>query len=150
MIIDQLSNAHLYFGVHPRIERSLKWLMENDLAKLNVGRYEIQGEDIYAMVQAYQTIASSESYPEAHRQYIDVQYLVAGKESMGFVPKTSLKVYKAYVSEEDYELFDTTPDYTRFTAGMFAVYFPGDAHQPRVIYDQSEKVKKIVIKVKFW
>lgn len=83
MILDRLENAALYFGLGEGIATALKYLQSNDCTKLPVGKIPIQGEQIYALVQDNTTKTRDQGVWEAHRKYIDVQFVAAGVEEMG-------------------------------------------------------------------
>ena len=84
MIIDQIKNSSLYFGVNKGLTTAFHYLQNTDLSKIEPGRYEIDGSNVYALVQQYETKAKEKGRWEAHRRYMDVQYLVRGVELFGF------------------------------------------------------------------
>jgi len=84
VIIDKLSNLEFYKGLNEQLYKGLKFLRENDVASLPVGRYDIDGDAVYALVQAYETHMPEECRWEAHYKYTDIQYVVAGSEKMGW------------------------------------------------------------------
>ena len=72
---------------YPRpIRTALCWLQNHDVAAMEPGVYEIEGQDIYAQVFDLTTAPRAEKKPEVHKEYIDVQYLAAGEELLGFAP----------------------------------------------------------------
>jgi YhcH/YjgK/YiaL family protein len=83
MIIDNLKNAKLYYNLNDRMARAFKFLDERDLAKLEVGKHEIEVDNIYASVEEYQTKPKEEGRWEGHRKYLDIQYMIKGQELMG-------------------------------------------------------------------
>ena len=68
----------------PAMERALEYLKKTDFSKLEDGRYEIEGDRIYATVSRYQSKPWNECRPEAHRRYADVQYMAEGQELIGW------------------------------------------------------------------
>lgn len=148
MIIDKLTNSGLYCFENKRIKAAIDFLKETDFSKIEDGKYEIDGENIYYIKTKYLTKQTDEAQLEAHKKYIDVQFVLKGKEKIGYVPFTSQKVFKEYDSENDYMLFDEECDFLIFKEGMFAILFPEDLHKPGIIVNGAEEVKKVVIKVK--
>lgn len=148
MIIDKLTNSDLYCFENKRIKVAIDFLKETDFSKIEDGKYEIDEEDIYYIKTKYLTKQTEEVQLEAHKKYIDVQFVLKGKEKIGYVPFTSQKVFKEYDSENDYMLFDEECDFLIFKEGMFAILFPEDLHKPGIIVNGAEEVKKVVIKVK--
>ena len=148
MIIDKIENAKIYYGFNERISKALEYIKSTDLINLSEGKYELDGDDIYASINLYDTKDRKDCYLEAHRKYIDVQYVVTGSELFGYASFNKQKSHSAYNDEKDFELFDNEPVFIRFDEGMFAMFFPDDLHMPGIKINDSSKVKKVVIKVK--
>ena len=147
MIADRLDRAAQYAGLPKRIRTALEWLRATDLAALPVGRIDLEGDKLFALVQEYDTKPMSEGLWEAHRSYIDVQYVVRGVERMGYTPVETITVTKPYDAEKDY-LNGTGPGaFIEAPAGMVFVLWPGDAHMPGMRVDSPVPVRKIVLKV---
>lgn len=147
MIIDNLKNASLYFGINPRIKTALEFLQSNDCANLKPGRHEIDGENVYANVSSYDSKPKEKGLWEAHRRYYDIQYVAAGTEIMGYANLESLKVSKEYEEEGDYLLLEGNGDFVTAKEGTFIIFGPEDAHMPGIAAKEPEKVAKIVVKV---
>lgn len=64
------------------IQKAISYLKDNDFIHMEPGVYEIQGKDIYAQVFDAETGEVSEKRPEVHEKYVDVQFLVSGKEKI--------------------------------------------------------------------
>ena len=84
MIADTLSNVALYRGLSPRIALAFDYLRDTDFQRAATGTFEIDGQQVYAIVQDYATIDRTQGAWEAHRQYIDLQYVVSGTERIGY------------------------------------------------------------------
>src|SRR4051812_13071896 len=85
MVADHVRNAHLYYGMGPRIELALRAL-QGDLPQRPPGRYQLQGDTVYADVQSYVTMPAEQCKWEAHRKYIDLQFVSEGIERIAFSP----------------------------------------------------------------
>ena len=148
MIIDTLDNAARYFALGERIVAALKYLRENDCTKLPVGKIPIQGEQIYALVQDNTTKTRDQGVWEAHRKYIDVQFVAAGIEEMGYANIQTLTVKQPYDEQVDYALFNGSGSFVTVPAGSFTIFFPEDGHIPGSAVDgQPAAVRKVVVKV---
>ena len=55
MVLDQLNNTHLYNGLSPRLKKGLEYIATTDFSKIPAGKYELEGELIYVMVNEYNT-----------------------------------------------------------------------------------------------
>lgn len=146
MIIDQLENAAMYYGIGPRLERALRFLNFMDLEKAASGRHEIAGEQVFAMVQEYDSKRKEEGFWEAHRKYIDVQYVVSGVEKMGYAPVDSLRAGE-YDGEKDFVKLEGEGEFLEMPAGTFMILGPQGAHMPGMAVDEPQPVKKVVVKV---
>lgn len=148
MIADKLSNSYLYSNISERINTALRFLHEKDINGLGAGRHDIDGSNIYALVNDYETKNSSEALLEAHKKYIDVQYVARGEELLGYRARGNESPSKAYDEEKDYMLFEESPYFLPLREGMFAILFPEDLHMPGIMTGKPCKVRKVVIKVR--
>lgn len=148
MVLDSLKNAQAYYGLGEGIKAALEFLENNDLAKLNTGKYEIKGTEVFALVQQYETKPLEKGAWEAHRKYIDVQYVLEGCEIMGYANINTMKTAKEYDECGDYLLLEGGGCYFKVDAGSFAVFTPEDVHMPGLaVNDVSDNIRKVVVKV---
>lgn len=148
MIADKLANAALYSGLGERITLALKYLQGNDCTKLPVGKIPIRGEQVFALVQDNTTKPREQGVWEAHRKYIDVQFVAAGVEEMGYANIGTLTVKKPYDEQTDFALFEGTGSFVTIPAGSFTIFFPEDGHIPGSALDgKPAAVRKVVVKV---
>lgn len=117
---------------------------------LEPGRYEIDGNDIFINVMAFETADAQSKRYEQHRDYADIQILLSGNERIDFGPANSGQELDTYHEDDDYQLCsEVEPRQTlHMQAGMFAVFLPGEPHKPGCITNQSQTIKKAVIKVR--
>ncbi|MGD9641845.1 MAG: YhcH/YjgK/YiaL family protein [Elusimicrobiales bacterium] len=149
MIAVPLALADRQVPALPGLALALAWLRRPETAALPDGRYELDGERVFAMVQRYETLAGEPRF-EAHRRYADVQYLAAGSEIIAAAPLAALSVTEAYDAARDI-CFGAVPAgrASRLTlaAGELAILYPEDAHAPRLAAGAPAAVTKIVVKV---
>ena len=148
MIIDKIENSHLYKNISERISKSFEYIRSTDLKNLPAGRYPIDEENIFALVSEYQTKLEPEGKLEAHKKYIDVQYVISGEELMGYVPLGNQQILEPYKEENDIVFYTGDNSFTKVSEGMFAIFFPEDVHMPGIASSKSSSVKKLVIKVR--
>lgn len=124
--------------------------IKNAPADIAPGRYDIDGDDLYASVSSYDTKPLAGALPETHQVYADVQVLLAGKEFVYWCPAAGLKEAKPYDPEADIAFFEQPETMSRILlqGNTFTLLFPGDAHMPQIAVDAPEKVVKVVFKVK--
>ena len=148
--INKRELAVSYFKNKERWTKAFKFLKGNDLTKLELKRYEIDGDNLFATVSEYQSKNEESAKFEAHRKYIDIQYVISGNEIMNIAPlKTVTDVVTQYDATKDIE-FMTTDKVINYTASPsnFFIFFPSDAHRPGLKSGVNSPVRKIVIKVK--
>ena len=133
-----------------RWKATFEYLKSTELSKLTPGEYEIIGRDIYAIVSEYAPKEETECNFEAHRKYIDLQYLINGKEKMGVTTLDKVVPVCEYDEKKDIVFFkpDAPAIYEVATPVFFYVFFPKDAHRPSIKEEDGMIVKKIVIKIK--
>ena len=147
MVYDKIDNLETYKGLSDDIYEGLKYL-KNATPDLACGVHEISPR-VKAIVSEYETKPVNENGYEAHKKYIDIQYLLKGNEKNCCLPIEKLKVAKAYKEEIDAAFYEAELPIQELMLGdsCFAIYWPQDGHMPCLSIDGSEKVKKVVIKV---
>jgi len=101
MISDKIKKWNNYFDAGSRLYDGMRFILEEFNESIKDGRYEIKADDIYALVQSYATDAPGNKRLESHRRYIDIQYIVSGREVIGWLPIGGLKVMTPYSEEKD-------------------------------------------------
>jgi biofilm protein TabA len=145
MIIDRLEHARMYRPLAVDIARALDYLQQTDLRALADGRYELDGDRLFAMVQRYRPKPVAEATWEAHRQYIDVQYILDGRERMGYTYlRGDLRVRQLYDAQKDVIFFDAAGDMLDVPAGSFVIFTPHDVHAPGLTTEPAVSVQQVV------
>ena len=147
MILDTLSNAETYYGLHSGFKKAFAFLRQEYLASLNAGKHQIEGDNVFALIQKGTGKLKEDALLEAHRSYIDIQFLIEGNEQTGWKSRDECrKIQTAYNDERDIEFVSDPPQmYLVLKPGMFAIFFPADAHAPMI---SEGTVHKCVVKVK--
>jgi YhcH/YjgK/YiaL family protein len=150
MILDRLENAALYRNLSANIAKALEYLAKTNFAELSIGRHAIDGDAVFAIVQRYDPKPTADAQWEAHRKYLDVQFVAQGVERMGYAPLCDdLKIRQAYDSEKDLMFYETAGDLFELRAGSFALLFPTDVHAPCLAHETTrpgDQVLKVVVK----
>ena len=150
MVVDKISNAGLYASLSDGIAKAFGVLRGVGVCERADGKYEVEGEDLFYIVDSYTTEPEGDRRFEGHEKYIDVQFIVEGREVMGYAPVDSLTVSQEYDGETDVAFYDTPADFTRIdaSAGTFCIFYPEDGHMPCCQGREPSKVKKIVVKIR--
>ena len=146
-----IADSAKFEGYHSRFAKAFEFMRRPDLASLKPGRYEIDGDNMWAMIQeAKLTPFGDVQRAEVHGKYIDIQAPLDGPETIGILPLTP--------EERDALDFDEAKDYARFDKKTRAYTFmPGDfgvfvppygGHAQCKSLDGATRVKKLVIKVR--
>lgn len=146
IITNKLKHAERYFNMHPAFEKAFTFLRRDDLTELPAEKYEIDGDRLFCMISKGPGRSRSEAKLEAHRKYIDIQYVIAGTDEMGFKPVAGCKMIDTdYDADKDIMFFKDKPDnWTPVPAGSFVIFFPQDAHAPLV---SEGEIHKAVLKI---
>lgn len=147
MVIDRIENSQLYAGLSERIAKALAYMNSADLLNTEVGKYEIDGENIFALVQEYNTKNLEDCKLESHFEHIDIQYVISGTELMG-VSILSDQIPHTINEEKDVAFYENESTEFELTQGMFAIFFPHDLHCPCIKNGENSKVKKLVVKIR--
>lgn len=146
MILDDLKNFPFYYGMHSGFFAAGEFLARTDLSLLAPGRHEISGDSLYVNVMEVDGHSCEEAQLEFHRQYIDIQIVLSGDETMGWTALQDLPEGIAFDAEKDYALIKAAVcAWFPVKPGFFAIFFPQDAHAPCC---GKGKIRKAVIKVR--
>jgi YhcH/YjgK/YiaL family protein len=147
MILDSLKNKAQYAALHPRFQAVFDFIDNNDVASLPCGRHDIDGDNIYVMVQELDLREVSAARLELHRKYIDIQLLLSGpNEIFGWSEKKDcLTAETEFDEQKDIQLFTDIPQcFYSVGEGQFSILFPEDGHAPML---GEGHVKKCIFKV---
>jgi biofilm protein TabA len=150
MILDTIDHSVRYEPLHPRLRLAFSFLRGMNGQEAD-GRHEIDGDDVFALVQRVITKPIAEVEFEAHRRYIDVQYLLEGEETILWAPISAItETVRLYDETKDVAKWRLVHPHTplRLRPGTFAIFYPEDAHSPCVAAPEPGPVTKVVIKVR--
>ena len=147
MIYDTLSNLENYRGMYPQITRALEIIRDTDFSAMEDGTYEVDGFDFRYMLQSY-TLDAVKDIAEAHKDFIDIQFIISGTEMMGVAPLADMDEEVNARPEKDVWNYRGKLDWLTITGDRFVVFFPNDAHAPGSMPpDGPVDVRKCVFKI---
>ena len=147
MLYGTLKHLESYRGIHPGVLRGLEILRDTDFSQLADGRYEVDGDRLFYSLQSYVNKPANDT-PEAHRTYVDIQYLVSGAEKVGVAPLEDMTEEVEARPDGDIWFYHGPLDELTLTGDRFMVFFPGDAHAPSIALGQPQTCRKCVVKVR--
>jgi len=145
MIIDNFDNAEKYFPLHKDFKLVFDFLKEHDLSKIECGRHELRGSEVYFNLQEYETKPLQKL--EAHKKYIDIQVVASGEEYMGYTNIDNTSVSEDYNEEKDVMFLKGDVDKLLATNKNFLIFYPEDAHMPALAVNEPKHVKKAIFKI---
>lgn len=147
MVLDHISNAATYRNLSKGIQQGLDYLVNTNLEALEVGKYEIDGSHVFVLIQEYEGKEIEEANCEAHKKFIDIQYIISGEEYIGYAPVEGMEVVMPYDEAKDRFFVKWEGSLLDHQQGMFSIFFPQDAHMPGVSKTKNSRIKKAVIKI---
>lgn len=150
MIYDLKENLQQYTGISKNLDCAIEYLLHTDFTDMSVGKYLVQGDDVFALIQAPDTRDRADALWESHQNYIDIQFLLCGAEKIGFQNTDLLNVSQPYDTQKDIAFYQDNGQgfFVELVPNTFVICFPTDAHMPLVCVPQPQQIKKVVVKVK--
>ena len=150
MIVCMLSDLSRYRGLSKNLDVAFDWLHKGLWRQLSIGKHSVDGDAVFVLIQEYTAKEHSECRFESHREYIDIQMMISGKEIIEVLPANELNVIEPY--KPDIEFYasptDRNANVLAMSAEQLAIFFPEDAHRPCMKAGTlAEPVKKVVVKV---
>ena len=148
MILGKNREAGNYRGLHPRLDRALAMLGDEDLAAVGTETRYLDGDALYVTRFDYETLPPEETFFEAHRRYLDIHIMLRGCEGVELAHPDTLEQFEhkgdfyAYRGAAEQKLI--------LRPGSFLVVFPEDAHRIKMMTGECpEPVSKVVFKILF-
>ena len=151
MIVGLLSDVSNHKTVLPgAVVRAIEAVQKLDLAGMATGRYELEGDQLFYLVQDAEPRALADCQAEAHRQYADVQMPVGASERFGFsLPQADLLATEQNFETRDIAFYPTPANefFMDVAPGAYVVFWPGELHRPCVVIADKTPFRKVVIKI---
>jgi len=150
MIVTGLDFFERQAPLTPPFQLAADFLRRKDLLDLPDGNVPLEGTRVFAILQRYRTAHMDAPKFEYHRKYIDLQYILAGEEVIGWAPAAEMTASFDYNEQQDICFGLMEPGKwspIRLRAGQLGVFWPEDAHAPRLAAGPPVLVRKIVVKV---
>lgn len=149
MIYDRLENLNDYAALDPQAWKLISDFIVSCGEKMpEKGKHQLDGDRVFVIVQNYNTHDADLDKLEIHRNYTDIQVLLAGQETIYYCDIDGLTCTSEYDAAGDYALYrmeNGTP--LKLEPGNFALFLPGEGHMPGV-GAPTDSVVKLVIKIR--
>ena len=106
MILDHIDNCQMYYGVHKDFEKAFGFIQDFLKHPLENGKYEIDGENVFATVSDCELHETGNM--EAHNKYIDIQFLVKGREIIKVINRNCLEIKEDLTPGKDVIFYKET------------------------------------------
>lgn len=152
MIVSNIHQRDNTLSLQQPIQKILDIFQNTDFNNVEDGVYEVDGKDLFYMVIRSTNVNKEESLFEAHKHYLDLQYIFSGQEQMGYALfDENLGIQTPYIPERDITFYDfpKVSSYLTVSSGDFVIFSPNDLHAPAVKVDGKDgNVIKVVGKIK--
>ena len=147
MIISNLQNSERIEQLHPLFKKVFDYIKSHDFLHTECGRIDIDGDNLFINNVNPTCISAEKQVLEMHRDYIDVQILLEGKERIGWKAIEDLEnEIQPYDKTQDCALYADRPTlFVDLIPGQFAIFFPEDPHAPII---GEGKIRKLIAKIK--
>jgi biofilm protein TabA len=147
--VDAVEFAKQYSANKGYWDKAFAFIRDKNLKELPAGKYPIDGENVYATITDGPEKEFEKTAWESHRKYIDVQYVITGKEKIGVESLSKATVSKPYDEAKDGANYTATGEFYVATPDEFFLFFPTDVHRPNIKVDGFDTAKKLVIKIRY-
>ena len=147
MIIDRVENLSIYENIDENITAGLIYISTVD-PSVAIGEYIIS-DNVKVIVSEYWTREVTGNSFEAHKNVIDIQFPILGQEMVQWAPLSGMERCTEYDIGNDRTYYRNPVETIDciIGKGVFAIYFPTDAHNPQNAVGSSREIKKITVKV---
>jgi YhcH/YjgK/YiaL family protein len=147
--IDKKEFAIQYNRNKERWDKAFHYIKDKDLSALSVGEYELDNQKVLVIVSEYNSKSPEVALFEEHEDYIDIHYVVSGSEYIELGDQSTAKLKKPYDEEKDIAFYEAKEKKILLAKpGIFFIIFPGELHKPGIKVEESNPVKKILIKIR--
>ena len=151
MIIGHLSDVSAQKSIFPAVlVRAIEALQERDLFTMEPGRYELEGDKLFFLIQDVETRSFDESKSEVHAQYADVQIPLTATERYGYaLPQSGLVAIEDCLETRDFAVYTSVNNesFIDLEAGSFVVFLPKELHRACLSVTEKSRLRKAVIKI---
>ncbi len=149
MIVDHISNYYLYKNNNEKVDKAIDYIKTVNFENLTTGIHVVDEEELFFNLIEYETKTEDNRFWESHNKYIDIHYLIEGKEFVGYELFERMSIKTEYNEQDDYFLLEgDVLSKVKLQKGDFMICYPKDVHMTGIMVDNPEKVRKLVFKVK--
>ncbi len=136
--------------IKEEIYQALQYLLGLDVSSVEIGKTVLVNDKLSFTVQKYLTRPEEECILESHRDHVDIQIILKGKEAIDIVDTSRLTVKEQYHKAKDVVIWEPPETMGRMMIheGDSIILYPENAHRGAIRVNDCSEVIKIVGKFK--
>lgn len=130
------------------VRKCFDYARNHDLLSYETGSHPIDGDELFVNIVEYETTTPENRFWEAHRQYLDLHFMLRGPEQIdvNFIDNMA---QKEFVEKDDFLPLEGDPNsHVVLNAGDFLLCYPADAHRTAVQVGSPAVIKKAIFKIR--
>ncbi len=148
MIFGNIQNLEEYPFLEKEIMECFAYAGSHDLTAFETGTHEIDGQRLFVNIVEYTTTAPENRFWEAHKQYLDVHFMLSGTEQIDLNFIRNME-QKEFVEQDDFlPLEGPKNSSVVLKENDFLICFPSDGHRTAVAVNEPVAIKKAIFKVR--
>lgn len=148
MIFGNIRNLHEYPFLEQAVQACFEYAKTHDLRAMEKGSHPIQGDDLFVNLVEYTTTDADKRFWEAHRQYLDLHFMLQGEEQIDLNFIENLEQGEFVPKDDFLPLQGEKNSQVVLREGDFLLCFPHDAHRTAVAVQQPCAIRKAIFKIK--
>ena len=148
MVFGNIRDLKDFGYLEENVRKCFDYAREHDLLSYEKGSHPIDGDELFVNIVEYETTTPENRFWEAHRQYLDLHFMLRGPEQIdvNFIDNME---QKAFVEKDDFLPLEGDPNsHVILNAGDFLLCYPADAHRTAVQVGAPAVIKKAIFKIR--
>lgn len=148
MVFDKNENLSRY--ISKKDATAILKFLKSVTSETKLGKYELDGERLFAIVTELQTRDKEAAILEAHNLYLDFHFPLNVPEKNQFYHRGDMIEKVAYDKKCEAALyhFPAKKNELILNPGYFTLYFTDDAHAPSLAVGKPKMLRKVIVKLK--
>lgn len=148
MVFGNIRDRKDFSWLEEVVGKCFDYAAANDLLSYEKGSHPIDGDELFVNIVEYETTTPENRFWEAHRQYLDLHFMLRGPEQIdvNFIDNME---QKEFVEKDDFLPLEGNPNsHVILNAGDFLLCYPADAHRTAVQVGAPAAIKKAIFKIR--
>lgn len=147
MIFGNKSDLYNYSFLEEAIKQCFSYAEQHDLEQYENKTYELSGKQLFVNIVEYETTSVENRFWEAHKKYLDLHFMLRGKEQIDLNFIQNMKQLE-FVEQDDFlPLEGEANSHIILQKGDFLLCYPQDGHRTAIMVENPIKIKKAIFKI---